>query len=71
MLEKIITEPLKYFLQKLTHFLPNFFSALIVFAIGLLFAWVVKIAIMKLFKLLKFDALSVHRGVSEGLKKWR
>ena len=69
LLEKIITEPLKDFLQKLAHFLPNFFSALIVFAIGLLLAWVVKIVIMKLFKLLKFDALSVRMGVSETLKK--
>jgi len=69
LLEKIITEPLKDFLQKLAHFLPNFFSALIVFAIGLLLAWAVKIVIMKLFKLLKFDALSVRMGASETLKK--
>lgn len=69
LLEKIITEPLKDFLQKLAHFLPNFFSALIVFAIGLLLAWAVKILIVKLFKLLKFDALSVRLGVSETLKK--
>jgi len=69
LLEKIITEPLKDFLQKLAHFLPNFFAALIVFAIGLLLAWVVKIVIMKLLKLLKFDALSVRMGVSETLKK--
>lgn len=69
LLEKIITEPLKDFLQKLAHFLPNFFSALIVLAIGLLLAWAVKMVIVKLFKLLKFDALSVRMGASEILKK--
>ncbi|MFH1671817.1 MAG: hypothetical protein ABIF87_00080 [Pseudomonadota bacterium] len=69
LLEKIITEPLRDFLQKLAHFLPNFLSALIVFAIGLLLAWVVKIIIVKLFKLLKFDALSARMGVSETLQK--
>lgn len=69
LLETIITEPLKDFLQKLAHFLPNFFSALIVFVIGLLLAWAVKIVIIKLFKLLKFDALSARMGASETLKK--
>lgn len=69
LLEKIITEPLKDFLQKLAHFLPNFFSALIVLAIGLLLAWAVKMAIIKLFKLLKFDSLSARLGVSEVLEK--
>jgi len=69
LLEKIITEPLKDFLQKLAKFLPNFFSALIVFVIGLALAWGVKVGIMKLLKLLKFDTLCDRMGVTETLKK--
>lgn len=69
LLEKIITEPLKDFLQRLAHFLPNFLSALIVFLIGLLFAWVVKAVILRLFKLLRLDALSARSGFTEALKK--
>ncbi|MEW6332667.1 MAG: hypothetical protein AB1558_00190 [Thermodesulfobacteriota bacterium] len=68
-LEKIITEPLKGFLQKIAKFLPNLFSALIVFVIGLVLAWGVKVVIVKLLKLLKFDALCDRMGVSETLKK--
>lgn len=68
-LENIFTEPLKGFLQKIAKFLPNFFAALIVFVVGLVLAWGVKVVIVKLLKLLKFDALCDRMGVSETLKK--
>jgi hypothetical protein len=69
LLNKIITEPLRDFLQKLADFLPNLFSALIVFIIGLLLAWAVKIVILKLIKLLKLDTLCTRLGVSETMQK--
>ncbi|MBN1545658.1 MAG: hypothetical protein JW902_03265 [Syntrophaceae bacterium] len=69
LLNKIITEPLRNFLQKLADFLPNLFSALIVFIVGLLLASAVKIVILKLFKLLKLDTLCSRMGISETMQK--
>jgi len=69
LLEKIITEPLKDFLYKLAHFFPNLLSALIVFTIGILLAWVVKVIILKLFRILKLDALCARMGAAETLQK--
>ena len=69
LLDKIITEPLRNFLEKLAHFLPNLIAALIVFSIGLILASAVKVISQKLFKFLKLDSLCNRMGLSETMQK--
>jgi small-conductance mechanosensitive channel len=68
-IERVITQPLKEFFQKLVDFLPAFLSALLVFVLGLVLAWVVKAVVVRLFKLLKLDGLFARTGLSETLRK--
>jgi hypothetical protein len=68
-IDKIITAPLKQFFQKLVDFLPNFLSAFVIFILGLVLAWVVKVVFVKVFKLLKLDTLFSRTGAAETLRK--
>ena len=68
-IDKIITQPLRGFLEKLIDFLPNLLSALIVFVLGLVVAWIVKVIIVRLFKLLKLEGLFSRIGATEALQK--
>ncbi len=68
-IDRVITQPLKDFFQKLIEFLPTFLSALLVFVLGLFLAWVVKIIVVKVFKILKLDGLFARTGLAETLQK--
>lgn len=68
-IDRIITQPLKDFFQKLVDFLPNLLSALIVLIIGLVLAWIVKIIVVRVFKLLRLDRLFSRLGLAEALQK--
>ena len=68
-IDRVIVQPLTDFFQKLIDFLPTFLSALLVFVLGLFMAWVVKLVVIKLFKLLKLDGLFARTGLTETLQK--
>ncbi len=68
-IDRVIIQPLRDFFQKLIDFLPTFLSALLVFILGLFLAWVVKLIVVKLFKLLKLDGLFARTGLTETLQK--
>ncbi len=68
-IEKMITQPLQDFYLKFREFLPNLFSALLIFIIGLILAWAVKALIIRVFKLLKLDKLFSRLGITESLQK--
>jgi hypothetical protein len=69
LLNQFLTEPLKDFFQRIIKFLPNFLSALIIFVLGLVMAWIIKLIIVKILKLLHLDSLFSKMGISESLKK--
>lgn len=69
LLDRMIGQPLQDFYLKFREFLPNLFSALVIFIIGLLLAWAVKALIVRIFKLLKLDKLCSRLGISESLQK--
>jgi hypothetical protein len=67
--DKIITQPLRDMSQKLVAFLPNLLTGILVFVIGLILAWLVKLIIIRIIKLLKLDAALARSGVTDALKK--
>ncbi len=68
-IDRMIVQPLQDFYLKLRDFLPNLFSALAIFVIGLVLAWAVKAVIVRVFKLLKLDKLFSRLGITESLQK--
>jgi hypothetical protein len=68
-IDKIIAQPLRDMSQKLVAFLPNLLTGILVFVIGLLLAWLVKVLVVRIFRLLKLDAAFARSGVADALQK--
>jgi hypothetical protein len=68
-LDKIVTQPLKDMSQKLVAFLPNLLTGILVFVIGLILAWLVKLLVVRVIRLLKLEAALARSGVSDALQK--
>jgi hypothetical protein len=56
-------------LRRLEAFLPNLLTGIIVFAAGLLVAWLVKLLVVRLFKLFKLDGVFARAGLTDALQK--
>lgn len=69
LINKAIIEPLRDALLRLEAFLPNLLTGVIVFVAGLLVAWLVKLLVVKLFKLFKLDAVFTRAGLTDALQK--
>ncbi len=67
--DKVIFEPLREVARKLVAFLPSLITGLVVFAAGLLLAWLIKFLVIKILKLFKIDAAFSRTGVTEALQK--
>jgi hypothetical protein len=67
--DRIVTGPLKDFFQRLIAFLPNLFSSLIIFILGLVLGWIIKKIIVKIAKLFKTDHFCSKIGMTEALEK--
>lgn len=68
-IDKVIVEPLREVVRNLVAFLPNLLTGIVVFAIGLGLAWLIKALVVKIFKLLKLDAACARSGLADALKK--
>jgi hypothetical protein len=69
LIDKAIIEPLRDALRKLEAFLPNLLTGIIVFAAGLLLAWLIKRLVVRLFRLLKLDGVIARAGLTDALQK--
>ena len=69
LLDRIVTDPLKNFLQRLVDFLPNLLSAIIIFIIGLVLGWILKYIVFQLSKLLHIDGFCAKVGITEAFRK--
>jgi hypothetical protein len=67
--DSIVTGPLKDFFQRLIAFLPNLFSCLIIFILGLFLGWILKKIIVKIAKLFKTDYFCSTIGMTAALEK--
>jgi hypothetical protein len=67
--DKIVIQPLGEVVQKVVAFLPSLLTGIVVFAAGLVLAWLVKLFVVRIIKLLKGDAAFARSGVTEALQK--
>ncbi|MBN2265619.1 MAG: hypothetical protein JW775_07385 [Candidatus Aminicenantes bacterium] len=68
-IDKVIVEPLREAAQKIVAFLPGLLTGVLVFAAGLLVAWLVKLLVARIVRLFKLDAVFARSGVTEALEK--
>jgi len=61
---RLVTEPIEDFINKVLLFLPNLFSSILILALGFLAGWVTKQVLLKLFRILKLDELSERAGIN-------
>ncbi len=69
LIDKVVVEPLREVVQKLVAFLPNLLTGIVVFAVGLVLAWLIKALVIKIIKLLKLDAAFARSGLTEAFQK--
>ena len=67
--DRILTGPLKDFLQRIIAFLPNLLSSIIIFIFGLFLGWIFKRIIIKISKLFNVDRFCTKVGMTEALGK--
>jgi hypothetical protein len=65
----VLTEAWGAFATKITAFLPMLIGAIIIFVVGWIAARLVKLAVVKLLKLVRFDKATEKAGVQEFLEK--
>jgi len=68
-IDKVFIEPLREVARKLVAFLPSLLTGIVVFAAGLLLAWLVKVIVVRVLRLFKLDAAFTRSGVSDALQK--
>lgn len=61
---RLVTEPIEDFINKVLLFLPNLFSSILILVLGFLAGWVTKQVLLKLFRILKLDELSERAGIN-------
>jgi len=69
LIDKVIVEPLREVVRNFLDFLPHLLTGIVVFAIGLLIAWLVKTLVIRIIRLLKLDASLARAGLPEALQK--
>lgn len=67
--DKVVIQPLRGVFQKLVAFLPNLLTGIVVFAIGLVIAWLVKLLVVRICRLLKLEAAFARSGLTDALQK--
>jgi len=65
----VIIEPFERFFEKVLQFLPDFFSAILIFAFGIVLGFILRAISLRLFRTIKLDKFSERLGVIELLRK--
>jgi len=68
-LQRVIIEPFERFFEKVLQFLPDFFSAILIFAFGIVLGFILRAISLRLFRTIKLDKFSERLGVIELLRK--
>jgi hypothetical protein len=69
MIERLITEPVQGFLEKIIAFLPNLFSAMLILLFGFFAGWFTRYILSRLFKFFKLDEFSERAGIKSVILK--
>ncbi len=68
-LHTVFIQPFQRFLEKITGFLPQLLTGIVLFITGFIIAWFFRTLVTKLAELLKFDTLSERIGLGQMLQK--
>lgn len=68
-LDRLVTEPIQDFFNRVISFLPNLLSAVFVLIIGLVAAWAAKHILIRFFRIMKVDDFSERAGISRIISK--
>ena len=68
-IDKVLIDPLQEVGRAVVAFLPTLLTGAVVFAAGLLLAWLVKLLVIRIVRLFKLDAALAKTGVNEVLEK--
>lgn len=68
-LQRVIIEPFERFFEKVLQFLPDFLSAILIFALGIVLGFILRAIFLRLFRTIKLDKFSERSGVIELLRK--
>ena len=68
-LQRVIIEPFERFFEKALQFLPDFLSAILIFAFGIVLGFILRAVSLRLFRTIKLDKFSERSGVVEIIQK--
>lgn len=68
-LQRVIIEPFERFFEKILRFLPDFLSAILIFALGIILGFILRHVFLRLFRAIKLDKLSERSGIAEIIQK--
>lgn len=68
-LQRLLIEPVERFYEKILLFLPNFLMSILILAIGIILAKILKVIVLKILNAVKLDRFSERSGLMELLKK--
>ena len=67
--EKLFKEPFQEFLDTFQKFLPNILTSILILVSGFIIAWIIRIVLGKMAKLLKIDRFFNNTGIARNLEK--
>jgi len=67
--EKLFKEPFQEFLDTIQKFLPNILTSILILVSGFITAWIIRIVLGKITKLLKIDRFFNNAGIARNLEK--
>ncbi|MFH1015146.1 MAG: hypothetical protein V1762_04430 [Nitrospirota bacterium] len=68
-LQRVIIEPFERFFEKVLQFLPDFLSAILIFALGIVLGLILRAVFLRFFRTIKLDKFSERSGMVEIIQK--
>lgn len=68
-LQRVIIEPFERFFEKILSFLPDFLSAILIFALGIILGFILRVVFLRFFRAIKLDKFSERSGMVEIIQK--
>jgi hypothetical protein len=67
----VLLDPLKRFLETAAAFMPNLLTAMFLMVLGFIIAWLIKLLVTRLLKVLQLDVLADKSGMTSALSNMR
>ena len=67
--ERVIIEPFNSLYEQILRFLPNFLASLLLFFVGIVIGWLLRVIFARIFRTLKLDRFAENLGLKEVLHR--